>query len=190
MAFTVPEKWYEPVQDHDDIKIIQHPPGSGYIHPASTVEVRCFLADLLPEIIPPELQIIQLSSITRKRDREPLYGMQWGCAVYLYPQGENLIEEYTVAPKPEHKQVTEKYGGHWHNRQNGKWTLIWKKIEQLRDFYLHNVLMHEIGHAHDNRNTTPRKREQFANAFAIEHGDRPYTQDKKKGRVHKRHHNI
>jgi hypothetical protein len=49
--------------------------------------------------------------------------------------------------------------------------LIWT-AETVRDFYLNNVLMHEIGHINDARNTSFRKRERYADWFAIEYGYR------------------
>ena len=62
------------------------------------------------------------------------------------------------------------YGGRW--VQDGRfWRLIWT-TETVRDFYLNNVLMHEIGHINDSRNTSFRKRERYADWFAIEYGYR------------------
>ena len=62
------------------------------------------------------------------------------------------------------------YGGRW--VQNGRqWQLIWTE-QTIRDFYLNNVLMHELGHLLDQRNTNYTDRERYAEWFAIEHGYR------------------
>ena len=64
------------------------------------------------------------------------------------------------------------YGGEWsETAENGEWTLTWTP-EALQDFYLNNVLIHEIGHVLDNRNTRTEDRERYANWFAIEYGYR------------------
>jgi hypothetical protein len=108
--------------------------------------------------------------MTRKRQAFPCYGMQWGHSVYLYPIEDNLVETYTIPPKPAQQIEARMFGAKW--SQSGKfWTLTWSP-ESIRDFYLNNVLIHEVGHLNDPRNTTYRERERFANWFAIEHGYR------------------
>ena len=62
------------------------------------------------------------------------------------------------------------YGGRW-SEAGGEWTLSWT-LETLKDFYLNNVLIHEIGHILDHRNTRTLDRERYANWFAIEYGYR------------------
>jgi hypothetical protein len=44
--------------------------------------------------------------------------------------------------------------------------------DSIKDFFLNNVLIHEIGHIHDDRNANPADRERYANWFAIEYGYR------------------
>ena len=62
------------------------------------------------------------------------------------------------------------YGGKW--EQQGKmWELHWT-LPCLKDFYLNNILIHEIGHVNDTRNTNSQDRERFAEWFAIEYGYR------------------
>ena len=58
------------------------------------------------------------------------------------------------------------------SEEDGRWTLTWTP-QTLRDFYLNNVLIHEIGHVNDERNKHSEDRERFANWFAIEYGYRP-----------------
>jgi hypothetical protein len=63
------------------------------------------------------------------------------------------------------------YGHYWrgcvflHAYPFGRADLNW-----LHRFYLRNVLMHEIGHHLDSRNTTHKDRERFAEQFAEKHG--------------------
>ena len=60
------------------------------------------------------------------------------------------------------------YGAKWELGRAG-WQLIWTE-GAIRDFYLNNVLIHELGHILDNRNTNTKDRERFAEWFALEHG--------------------
>lgn len=167
-TFDAPEVWHEPVE-RDFIDIIAQNPGTGYIHPVTPDEVRDRIEALDSQWIQ-NLDVVQFSPMTRKRALFPCYGMQWGSTVYLYPIEESLIETYTRPPRPEQQIEAKMYGGKW--RQDGNlWTLSWTP-ETIRDFYLNNVLIHEIGHINDDRNTNFDDRERYANWFAIEYGYR------------------
>ena len=152
-----------------ELKIVKQPSGEGYVHPVSPEDVRERVLQL-PKEFREKLDVVQFSQMTRKRRLFPCYGLQWGTAVYLYPIEESLVELYVSAPKPAQRIETEMYGGRL--VQDGNlWRLIWTE-NTIRDFYLNNVLIHEIGHINDDRNTSFRKREQFADWFAVEYGYR------------------
>ncbi len=176
-AFDAPEVWHDPVssEECDDrgLQIVTQPAGRGYIHAVSADDVRERVL-LLPVEFQEKLDIVQFSRMTKKRRVFPCYGLQWGTAVYLYPIEESLEELYIRAPRPVQRIETEMYGGRW--VQDGNlWRLIWTEMT-IRDFYLNNVLIHEIGHINDDRNTSFRKREQFADWFAVEYGYRASRQ--------------
>jgi len=171
--FDAPEIWHNPVSsdesDSHELKIVTQPSGHGYIHPVSAEDVRERILQL-PKEFREKLDVVQFSRMTKKRRLFPCYGLQWGTAVYLYPIEQSLVELYARAPKPAQRIETEMYGGRW--VQDGNlWRLIWTK-NTIRDFYLNNVLIHELGHINDDRNTGFRKREQFADWFAVEYGYR------------------
>ena len=109
--FLAPEDWHEP-QDHSPgrYRIVVQDPGPGHRHVVTPDEIRQRLRQAPREIVRP-LEVIQLSSLTRKKKRFPCYGMQWGNAVYLYPMPTELIEEVRRPPLP--REVTEAamYGG-------------------------------------------------------------------------------
>jgi hypothetical protein len=132
-------------------------------------EVRERLA-LLPARFQRHLDVVQFSAMTRKRRLFPCYGMQWGTSVYLYPIEESLVEVYRHPPTPQQQIEARMFGGTWAQAGN-IWQLTWTE-DSIRDFYLNNVLIHEVGHLNDSRNTTSRDRERFANWFAIEYGYR------------------
>ncbi len=173
-SFDAPEVWHEPVSTDDSsreqsLQIVTEPAGRGYIHPVSSDDVRERVLQL-PERYQQKLEVVQFSRMTRKRRLFPCYGLQWGSAVYLYPIEESLEEFYARAPRPAQRIETEMFGGRW--VQDGNlWRLVWTE-RTVRDFYLNNVLIHEIGHINDDRNTSFRKRERFADWFAVEYGYR------------------
>lgn len=168
-AFNAPEIWHESQDDANALKIVVQPPGRRSIHPLTPDDVRQRI-ETLPKRFTRNLGVIQFSRMTRKRALFPCYGMQWGPNIYLYPIEESLVESYVQPPRPQDLIEARMYGGEWY--QDGKlWRLKWTS-ETIRDFYLNNVLIHEIGHVNDDRNASFNAREQYANWFAIEYGYR------------------
>jgi hypothetical protein len=167
-GFGAPEAWHEPA-GRDAVKFRVEPAGDGYVHPVTTDEVTERIA-LLPKKYMKNLEVVQFSRMTRKRALFPCYGMQWGTAVYLYPIEVSLTETYVAPPRPEQIIEARMFGGQW-EQEGRRWMLHWTK-DAIRDFYLNNVLIHEIGHTVDDRNTSFQDRERWANWFAVEYGYR------------------
>ncbi len=172
-AFFAQEDWHAPRADNEcsnkATRFIVQPAGPKFVHPVTVAEVRERLT-LLPKPVVEQVEVIQLSRMTRKRQLFPCYGMQWGASVYLYPIEDSLVETYIRPPTPQQQIEARMFGGEW-SESNGEWTLTWTR-ESLKDFYLNNVLIHEIGHVLDKRNTRTEDRERYANWFAIEYGYR------------------
>ncbi|HEY0983415.1 MULTISPECIES: hypothetical protein [unclassified Schlesneria] len=166
--FSAPETWYEP-QQRSTIDFVEEAPGAGYFHPVTVDEIRERLAQL-PSTFTEGIEVVQLSGMTRKRRLFPLYGMQWGPNVYLYPVEESLVESYLNPPRPDQLVEARMFGAQW-SQSGHEWKLTWTR-ETIRDFYLNNVLIHEVGHVNDTRNTNSHKREQYAIWFATEYGYR------------------
>ena len=186
LPFTPPEDWHEPT-DADEYRIVVQEPGPGFRHVLTVAEVQGRLAEFPSEFIEP-LEVIQFSRMTRKKQSFPCYGMQWGSSLYLYPIEASLIEYYDRPPKP--AQITEArmFGGRW--VQNGAaWHLVWTE-QAIKDFYLNNILIHELGHLIDDRNTRYGDRERFAEWFAMQYGYLKTREQRQTGkqRIVRRHH--
>jgi hypothetical protein len=166
--YLPPERWYEPsTQPSGKYHVIVEPAGAGYRHVLTDEDVRRRLAQL-PAWMTRPLDVVQLSRMTKKKRRSPCYGMQWGSTIYLYPIEETLIESFVDPPKPAQRIEAAMYGAQW-MPGGGHWRLVWTE-EAIRDFYLNNVLIHELGHILDSRNSSHRDRERFAEWFALEVG--------------------
>lgn len=167
-VFYAQEDWFEP-SESDEIRVLGQQPGAGFVHAVTPHEVAERVEQLAPEFRQP-IEVIQLSRMTRKRSLFPCYGMQWGPSVYLYPIEESLVETFVRPPRPEQVIEARMFGGKW-TRDGHLWRLTWTEAT-IRDFYLNNVLIHEIGHVNDTRNTNFAARERYANWFAVEYGYR------------------
>ena len=150
--FLPPEDWHEPgIGPSDGFRVIRQSPGPGYDHAVTPDEVRERL-EALPGWMLESLEVVQLSRMTRKKQTFPCYGMQWGNSLYLYPIEESLIEEFSKPPKPSVFNEARMFGGRWVHLGGSQWQLHWTE-STLRDFYLNNILIHELGHLLDTRNT-------------------------------------
>jgi hypothetical protein len=185
LPFMPPEDWHEPHELGGRYKIIVQNPGTGFRHVLTPADVRNRLAQL-PERFTRNLEVVQFSRMTRKKASFPCYGMQWGTTIYLYPIEENLVEDYENPPKPGQFNEARMYGGVWTEEPAG-WKLVWSEAT-IRDFYLNNILIHELGHLVDDRNTQYQARERYAEWFAVEHGYKPSRLPEQKQSVHRRHH--
>src|SRR5690606_23812107 len=105
------------------VAIVTEPAGRGYIHPVTAAEITARI-EQLPARYRDPVEVVQLSRMTRKRARMPLYGLQWGTAVYLYPIEDSLVETYLRPPLPAQQVEARMYGGKWY--QDGTaWRLEW-----------------------------------------------------------------
>lgn len=166
-TFVPPEDWYEPTGASAYRTIVQEP-GPEYVHVVTPEQVRTRLSKLPKEFLK-GLEIVQLSRMTRKKHYSPCYGMQWGCAIYLYPFDETFDEYFYLPPPRELIIETKMFGGRWEQPEPDVWRLIWTE-STARDFHLNNVLIHELGHLIDHRNSSYIDQERFAEWFAIEYG--------------------
>lgn len=187
--FAPPEDWHEPREEgNGDYRIIVQRPGDGYAHVVTPEQVRERLAAVPQEFLS-GLDVIQFSRMTRKKQSFPCYGMQWGSTLYLYPLESSLEEWFVVPPRPEVVNESRMYGGRWDEPYTGAWRLTWSR-PAIEDFYLNNILIHELGHLIDDRNTGYTDRERFAEWFAIQYGYRATggAETRRKPKVRRRHH--
>ncbi|MBN1853054.1 MAG: hypothetical protein JW829_10035 [Pirellulales bacterium] len=184
--YVPPEEWHEPSNEHNGYTIITRPPGAGYRHFVSEQQIKDRLATFPSRFIEP-LEVVQLSQMTRKKRSFPCYGMQWGATIYLYPLEESLVETFYRPPCPALYNESRMYGGRWKKTAPGEWSLYWSE-RTIQDFYLNNILIHELGHLLDNRNSSYTDRERYAEWFAIEYGYRP-SRRRRRG-IRRRHHAV
>ncbi|HMO84349.1 MAG TPA: hypothetical protein PKC18_05430 [Lacipirellulaceae bacterium] len=186
--FAPPEDWHEPTNRNTGFRFVMQEPGEGYVHVVTPEQVRERLARVPQEFLG-GLEVIQFSRMTRKKQSFPCYGMQWGLTLYLYPLEESLEEWFTAPPRTEIVNESRMYGGTWDRPTPDSWRLTWTR-DAIQDFYLNNILIHELGHLVDDRNTNYAARERFAEWFAIQYGYRATggQAGRRRPKVRRRHH--
>ena len=186
LPFIPPEDWHEPAEDGRGYRVVEQPPGAGFRHILTAADVRARLA-AFPDHWLTGLEVVQFSRMTRKKQSFPCYGMQWGASLYLYPIEENLIEFYHCPPTPNQVNEARMYGGCWSHDARGVWRLEWTEAA-VHDFYLNNILIHELGHLVDSRNTSYVDRERYAEWFALEYGYKRSRSAREPKKIYRRHH--
>ncbi len=186
--FAPPEDWHEPTNRNNGYRIVVQDPGEGYVHVVTPEQVRERLARVPQEFLR-GLEVVQFSRMTRKKQSFPCYGMQWGQTLYLYPLEESLEEWFTAPPRPMIVNEARMYGGVWDEPGVGSWRLTWSQAA-IEDFYLNNILIHELGHLVDERNTGYEERERYAEWFAVHYGYRATggQGSRRTTQVRRRHH--
>jgi hypothetical protein len=186
LPFVPPEDWHEPEGKRNGYRILVQQPGPGFRHILSPQDIRDRLSQF-PAHMLASLEVVQLSRMTRKKQSFPCYGMQWGSSLYLYPIEVGLVEIYHCPPTPNQVNEARMYGGCWSHDSQGVWRLEWTE-ETVRDFYLNNILIHELGHLVDLRNTSYVDRERYAEWFALEYGYKRSRESRGPRKVVRRHH--
>jgi hypothetical protein len=109
--------------------------------------------------------------------------------LYLYPLETSLEEWFHVPPRTEVYNEARMYGGRWDEPAPGQWRLMWSK-KSIEDFYLNNILIHELGHLVDERNSGYAERERYAEWFAIQYGYRATGGSQVRRQAVKRRHHV
>lgn len=143
--------------------------GPGYMHPLSKDDIRQRLGQLPKELLR-NLHTVYLPRMTRKRKSLDCYGLQCGGVIYLYPVREDLKEILAKPLTPAHKIELDRAGAIV--TDGGKETVIQWTKDSIRNLYANNILIHELGHTLDEKNTTEKDRERYAEEFVIKWGRR------------------
>jgi hypothetical protein len=104
---------------------------------------------------------------SRRRFR---YGCYWRSQIYLYAFPRRMMKEYwNHLPKPAIVEEYRRMGAEWKSDQSS-WWLIFDE-SSIRQFYLFNVLLHELGHHVDKRvwSRSTESAERYAEWFAQEY---------------------
>lgn len=163
------ERYYERATD-SGYKVIVEPPGVGWRHVLTPCDIVTRL-DKLPDRLLWRLHHVVLPTMTAKRARMKCFGLQWGGAIYLYPLPMGKTEwTYGGRIPPFDRHWYKRFGGVVKPHANHD-VLTWSE-QALRRYYLEHVLLHELGHINDTRNSSVKQRERFANYFADFWGER------------------
>lgn len=147
---------------------------SGFIMPLSCDDVYEALNSIPDEFTDGLEGVFSMMGPSKKQSKAwslYCYGIYWRCCIFLFPYPRGWMSFRAKRLQPHILQEYERAGAEIIN-DGHKDLLVRFNDESLREFYLRDVLIHEIGH-HVDRSSSAKKTtkvEGFANWFATEYG--------------------
>jgi hypothetical protein len=165
-------------QEDEEINIYSLEVQAGFVRPFNSQDVQEYIAKI-PEEYLNGIEGIYLLGGTKKQKKVAFgslfrYGCYWGGKIYLHAISEKVMTQSFKKNRPS-PAILEEYKRANANIKNIKGGLtITFDFGSLKQFFLRDVLTHEIGHHVDrgNLDQTHKRSERFAEWFASEYGYR------------------
>lgn len=150
------------------------PTHDAFMFPLSLEDIRAALENIPPAFLQ-GIKAILIPPGSNKQLKAAnslyIYGEYWQQCIFLHPYPKGLIVlRNAKALKPHELDGYKRAGAEITEIENNVEVRFTKT--SLRNFYLKDVLMHEIGHHVDRSKRPQSKRENFAEWFALEYGYR------------------
>jgi len=145
--------------------IFSENPSRDYYHPCSPEQVRAVLSRL-PRRLTRDLRAVILRRLPRSdRERGVEARRRMQCIVLnAFPVSNEV--DWGPAPPAEHcRKHYAAWCDAWEHR-NSKWIQVWT-LQQVQRYYLYHLLLHELGHINQPPFHSLRRRESFAEDFAL-----------------------
>ena len=176
IADQLTRKHAKDISRSEKLYVYIEPTHEQFVFPVTEAEIRQALS-LMPKAHLVDLRAVLVPSGTRKMlscyDTCGVVGSYYQGIVYLYPTPNSVLRRvFSKAPNPERLRRFERVGGKI--ERVGSETIVTMTPEMLRQYYLRDVLVHEVGHHFDriHRGSTEREREGYAEWFSTEFGFR------------------
>lgn len=150
--------------------IYELPLHAAFVRPYTTEDVRQVLASIPPAFLNGLLGVFLLAG---SRAQEKVSDSRlWRCgayaqrSIYLHPFPRRCVERrFRRLPPPDEMHELERAGAVWESIRDG-WICRFN-AQSLRNFYLSDVLIHEVGHHVDHHHSkSPAAAERYARWFA------------------------
>ena len=176
------EKYFEKIYHTPGLTVIEQPIHPDFIIPVDEASIRETLG-AVPQKFLSDLAAVIVLGGSKKQEKTFknlfAYGRYWSNIIVLHPYPKKYLEQHwKTLPKPSILHEYERAGAEI-TRDGKRWRIRFDE-ESLKQFYLRDVLVHELGHHVDSENfrfKSHRAAENFAEWFASEYGYRPRIQE-------------
>lgn len=146
-------------------RVLQENPSGTFYHPCGGQEYLSVL-ERLPQVFREPVRAIVLRRTPKLDARLGIEArMRFGCVILnAFPRSNQMV--WTAPPT----RATRRHYGRWCSRwleEEGGLRLQWSS-EGIRSYYLFHLFLHEVGHVNQPLFHDQRRREEFAENFALE----------------------
>ena len=168
-------QYYDKIHNTTDLTIVARPLHSDFVMPIDEGSIRETLSTVPQKFLTGLKGIVVLGG-SKKQEKVSnslfAYGTYTSNVIFLHPFPKKFLDRISKSlPKPSALQEFERAGAKI-TRDGKYWRMLFDD-NAIRQFYLREVLLHELGHHVDSENLpfkTHRKAEGFADWFAAEYG--------------------
>jgi len=145
--------------------VLSDHPSRDYFHPVSEADIRTTLARM-PKRLTRSLRAVLLPRIAAGDVIRGIEARRRYLCIILNPFPKTLHQFWTQAPPSEVAiRHYAPWGTTWEQTHKG-WYQIWT-LDNLRRYYLYHLLLHELGHINQPPFNALKRRESFAEDFAL-----------------------
>jgi len=152
--------------DGSNCTIIQENPSKNFYHPCSPEDYRALLSEL-PQELTSGLKAIILRRPPASDQRLGIEARRrFSCVIInAFPTSNQMV--WNIAPTDRDIRHYKPWCSSW-VQSEGKWVLQWSDSE-IRRYYLFHLFLHELGHINQPMFHALKRREDFAESFALQH---------------------
>ena len=160
-----PSTWQRLHTASEGLVIVRENPSRDFLHPVTKRAIREVLQQL-PDQLTAAVRAVVLRRLPSMDEQLGIEArLRYGCIILnAFPKDLKMVWR---AKPPE--SAFHHYGPWCDNwlQDGDQWAIQWD-MDSLRRYYLYHLLLHEIGHLHGPRRQSHKRREDFAENFALE----------------------
>ncbi len=148
-----------------DYQILRENPSRDFYHPCTPEQVRAVLSHL-PRRYTRSLRAVVFRRLPKRdHERSVEARRRMSCIVLNAFPASNEIDWGTASPAESTRRHYAPWCDRWELR-DGRWIQAWTP-EEVQRYYLYHLLLHELGHINQPDYHSLRRRESFAEDFAL-----------------------
>jgi len=157
--------WEELSNSEGPLRVFVENPSRNYFHPCEPADYLALLGRL-PADTTRSLRAIALRRTSRRDERAAVEARRRYSCILLNSFPRSLEATWHRRPLASEVRHFEPWCRLWLER-DGVWLLKWS-VAEVRQYYLYHVFLHELGHINQPWSHSLRRREVFAETFALE----------------------
>lgn len=156
-------------QDLPRWHVIRENPSRDFFHPVGETEIHAVLAKLPADLTSP-IRAIVLRRTPKMDEALGVEARRRFSCVLLNAFPKSLEVEFGPDPGPIGRRHYRPWTEDWFQRSQ-VWRLRWTR-QAVKRYYLYHLLLHEVGHLHQPKTVSHKRREAYAENFALQWGRR------------------